>query len=77
MNKIQYDYSSINQNYSYTQDYLASQIQQPKNLTDLKRNANLKLSQLKLARTNGDIEKASILAYEYERILQDIDNYYK
>ena len=77
MNKLQQRNSSVNQNYSYIQDYLSSQIKQPKDLTDLKRNANLKRSQLELARANGDLEKASILAYEYERILQDIDNYYK
>ncbi len=76
MNKIQ-ENISVNQNYSYVQDYLSSQIKQPKNLADLKRNANFKRCQLELARENGDLEKASILAYEYERIMRDINNYYK
>ena len=75
MNKIQ-ENISVNQNYSYVQDYLSSQIKQPKNLADLKRNANFKRCQLELARENGDLEKASILAYEYEIIMRDINNYY-
>ena len=67
----------INQNYDTAQQYLSNQIKQPKNLTDLKRNANLKLQQVQLARKQGDIEMAAILAYEYQRIIQDINNYYK
>lgn len=64
-------------NYDRTQQYLSNQIKQPKNLADLKRNANLKMRQVELARENGDIELASILAYEHQRIIQDINNYYK
>lgn len=66
-----------NFNYQKTQQCLSEQIVQPKNLTDLKRNANLKMRQVQLARENGDFELASVLAYEHQRILQDINNYYK
>ena len=64
-------------NYDRMQQYLSNQIKQPQNLTDLKRNANLKMRQVELARTNGDLELASILAYEHQQIIQDINNYYK
>lgn len=66
-----------NFNYDKAQLYLRNQIKQPENLADLKRNANLKMQQVKLARANGDLELASILAYEHQRIIQDINNYYK
>lgn len=66
-----------NQNYDKAQEYLKNQIKQPKNLADLKRNANIKLRQVQLARNQGDIETAAILAYEYQQIIQDINNYYK
>ncbi len=64
-------------NYERAQQYLSNQIKQPQNLADLKRNANIKLRQVELARANGDLELASILAYEHQRIIQDINNYYK
>lgn len=64
-------------NYDRMQQYLSNQIKQPQNLTDLKRNANLKMRQVELARANGDLELASILAYEHQQIIQDINNYYK
>ena len=64
-------------NYDRTQQYLSNQIKQPKNIADLKRNANLKMRQVELARVNGDLELASILAYEHQQIIQDINNYYK
>ena len=64
-------------NYDKVQQYLSNQIKQPENLHDLKRNANLKAHQAELARANGDLELASILAYEHQRIIQDINNYYK
>lgn len=63
-------------NYDKTQMYLKSQIKQPKNLNDLKRNANIKARQVQLARANGDLETAAILAYEHQQIIQDINNYY-
>lgn len=66
-----------NSNYDRAQQYLRNQIKQPKNLADLKRNANLKMRQVELARSNGDLELASILAYEHQQIIQDINNYYK
>ncbi len=63
-------------NYDKTQMYLKSQIKQPTNLNDLKRNANIKARQVQLARANGDLETAAILAYEHQQIIQDINNYY-
>ncbi len=66
-----------NFNYDKAQQYLSNQIKQPQNLADLKRNANLKMRQVQLARANGDFELASILAYEHQQIVQDINNYYK
>lgn len=63
-------------NYDKTQMYLKSQIKEPKNLNDLKRNANIKARQVQLARANGDLETAAILAYEHQQIIQDINNYY-
>lgn len=63
-------------NYDKIQMYLKSQIKQPKNLNDLKRNANIKARQVQLARANGDLETAAILAYEHQQIIQDINNYY-
>lgn len=66
-----------NSNYDRMQQYLSNQIKQPQNIADLKRNANLKMRQVVLARANGDMELASILAYEHQRIIQDINNYYK
>lgn len=76
-NNIQCKTELSGQNYDTAQEYLKSQIVQPKNLADLKRNANLKYRQVELARANGDIESAAILAYEHQRILQDINNYNK
>ncbi len=76
MDRLQQGNNYLSNNYLYAQEYLASEIKQPQNLVDLKRNANLKFCQLELARAKGDLEMASILAYEYERILQDINNYY-
>lgn len=64
-------------NYDMAQQYLCNQIKQPKNIADLKRNANLKMRQVELARANADLELASILAYEHQLIIQDINNYYK
>lgn len=67
-----------NSNYNRAQQYLSNQIKpQAENLADLKRNANLKMRQVELARANGDLELASILAYEHQQIIQDINNYYK
>lgn len=66
-----------NFNYDKAQQSLSNQIKQPQNLADLKRNANLKMRQVQLARANGDFELASILAYEHQQIVQDINNYYK
>ena len=60
------------------QQYLSNQIKpQAENLADLKRNANLKLKQVQLARANGDLALAAQLAYEHQMIIQDINNYYK
>lgn len=64
-------------NYDKTQEYLKNQIKQPKNLADLKRNANIKLRQVQLARQQGDLEVAAILAYEHQQIINDINNYCK
>lgn len=64
-------------NYDRAQQYLSNQINQPQNLADLKRNANIKMRQVQLARANGDLELASILAYEHQQIINDINNYYK
>lgn len=64
-------------NYNTVQEYLSSQIKQPQNLADLKRNANIKMRQVQLARVQGDSELASILAYEYQQIVNDVNNYYK
>lgn len=66
-----------NSNYDRAQQYFSNQIKQPQNLADLKRNANLKMRQLEFARQNGDLDLASRLAYEYQQILQDINNYDK
>ena len=74
---IQQNNYTAKQKYDETQAYFKNQIKQPKNLADLKRNANIKLYQVKLARNQGDIETAAILAYEYQQIIQDINNYYK
>lgn len=74
---VQYGNNISIQNYDKTQQYLKSQIKQPRNLADLKRNANLKLRQVQLARLHGDFEVAAILAYELQQIVQDINNYYK
>ena len=74
---IQQNNNIAKQDYNEAQAYLKNQIKQPKNLTDLKRNANIKLRQVQLARNQGDIEIAAILAYEYKQIIQDINNYYK
>lgn len=74
---IQQNNNIAKQNYDNAQAYLKNQIKQPKNLADLKRNANIKLRQVQLARNQGDIEKAAILAYEYQQIIQDINHYYK
>lgn len=64
-----------NSNYDRAQQYLSNQIKpQAENLTDLKRNANLKLRQVELARKNGDLELAAVLAYEHQQIVQDINN---
>lgn len=76
-NDINYGTGMSSINYDRTQQYLKNQIKQPKNLADLKRNANLKLRQVELARANGNFEIAAILAYEYQRIVQDINSYYK
>jgi hypothetical protein len=59
------------------QQYLHDQIREPKNLADLKRNANIKYRQVQLARNQGDFELASVLAYEHQQIINDINNYYK
>lgn len=64
-----------NNNYNKAQEYLHNQIKQPQNLVDLKRNANIKLRQVELARANGDMERAAILAYEYQRIINDINSF--
>ncbi len=64
-------------NYDKAQEYLKNQIKQPENLADLKRNANFKLRQVELARAHGDLEMASILAYEHQQIIRDIKSYYK
>ena len=74
---IQQNNNIAKQDYNEAQAYLKNQIKQPKNLADLKRNANIKLRQVQLARNQGDIETAAILAYEYQQIIQDINNYYK
>ncbi len=74
---VQYRNNISSQNYDKAQQYLKSQIKQPRNLADLKRNANLKLRQVQLARLHGDFEVAAILAYELQQIVQDINNYYK
>lgn len=74
---IQQNNNITKQDYDNAQVYLKNQIKQPKNLADLKRNANIKLRQVQLARNQGDIETAAILAYEYQQIIQDINNYYK
>ncbi len=74
---IQQNNNITKQDYDNAQAYLKNQIKQPKNLADLKRNANIKLRQVQLARNQGDIETAAILAYEYQQIIQDINNYYK
>lgn len=67
-----------NSNYDRVQQYLSNQIKpQAENLTDLKRNANLKLCQVELARKKGDFNLASKLAYEHQQIVQDINNYNK
>lgn len=63
--------------YDNAQNYLSNQIKQPKDLNDLKRNADIKQRQVKLARAQGDLELASILAYEHQSIIQDINTYYK
>ncbi len=72
--KIQQNNSIARQDYNKSQEYLSNQIKQPKNLADLKRNASIKLRQLQLARQQGDIEKAAILAYEHQQIIRDINN---
>ena len=74
---ILYGNNISSQNYDKAQQYLKSQIIQPHSLADLKRNANLKLRQLQLARQQGDMEVAAILGYEHQQIVQDIDNYDK
>ena len=74
---IQQNNNITKQDYDNAQAYLKNQIKQPKNLADLKRNANIKLRQVQLARNQGDIETAAILAYEYQQIIQDINNYSK
>ena len=74
-NDINYGIGISSINYAKAQQYLKNQIKQPQNLADLKRNANIKLRQLELARAKGDFEIASILAYEYQRIVQDINSY--
>lgn len=74
---IQQNNNIAKQDYDNAQAYLKNQIKQPKNLADLKRNANIKLRQVQLARNQGDIETAALLAYEYQQIIQDINNYYK
>lgn len=74
---IQYSNNISKRNYDKTQQYLKSQIKQPHSLADLKRNANLKLRQVQLARAQGDLEIAAILAYEHQQIIQDINNYGK
>lgn len=74
---IQQNNNIAKQDYDNAQAYLKNQIKQPKNLADLKCNANIKLRQVQLARNQGDIETAAILAYEYQQIIQDINNYYK
>ncbi len=63
--------------YDNAQEILSNQIKQPKDLADLKRNANIKMRQVQLARSQGDLELAATLAYEHQRIIQDINNYYK
>jgi|GEM_PF-3000975 hypothetical protein len=63
--------------YDMAQQYLKSQINQPKDLADLKRNANIKLRQVQLARAQGDLEVAAVLAYEHQQIVNDINNYYR
>ncbi len=74
---IQYGNNISSRNYDKIQQYLKSQIKQPNSLADLKRNANLKLRQLQLARQQGDMEVAAILAYEHQQIVQDMNNYNK
>lgn len=74
---IQYSNNISKRNYDKTQQYLKSQIKQPRSLADLKRNANLKLRQVQLARAQGDLEIAAILAYEHQQIIQDINTYGK
>ncbi len=76
VNDIQYGKNFSNETYDRAQKYLSDQIKQPKSLADLKRNANLKFRQVQLARAQGDLELAAILAYEHQRIIQDINNYY-
>lgn len=67
-----------NFNYNRAQQYFSNQIKpQAENLADLKRNANLKMRQVELARANNDLELASVLAYEHQQIIQDINNYNK
>ena len=77
LGSIQYSNNVSNRNYDKTQQYLKSQIKQPRSLADLKRNANLKLRQVQLARAQGDLEIAAILAYEHQQIIQDINTYGK
>lgn len=72
INNIQHCNNVSNRDYDKIQQFLKSQIKQPQNLADLKRNANLKFQQLQLARAQGDLEIAAILAYEYQQIIQDI-----
>lgn len=73
VNKVQNNSS----NYQKAQTYLSNQITQPRNLADLKRNANIKYRQVQLARSQGDLDLAATLAYEHQMIIQDINNYYK
>lgn len=70
-------FSAFGDSYNQLQQNLSGQIKQPHDLNDLKRNANLKYTQLQMARAQGDFELAANLAYEHQRILQDINNYYK
>ncbi len=77
INNIQYCNNASNRDYDKIQQFLKSQIKQPQNLADLKRNANLKLQQIQLAQSQGDLEVAAILAYEYQQIILDINNYAK
>ena len=76
INKIQQTQGqkrSFSPEYQQKQKQLANSIVQPRNVSDLERNAQIKRQQINLARQYGDFELANTLQGELANIYSDIN----